>query len=140
MRITKRFARKEALLAGFRSKFELDFSKKIKSIHKKAEYEADKIPYIVPQQTKNYIPDWKIAPKTYIETKGLFSSTDRKKIILVLLHNPGIKLYLLFQNSKLTISKKSKTTYGDWADKNNIEWSDIKNITKWRKWFNEGLL
>lgn len=137
MRITKRFARKEALLAGFRSKFELDFSKKVKSIHKKAEYEAEKLSYTQPEQVKNYIPDWKIREKVFIETKGLLDSAGRKKILLVIKCNPDIKLYLLFQNSKLTLSKKSKTTYGDWASKNNIEWSDIKNITKWRKWFNE---
>ena len=128
MRTSKRTARKEAVANGFRSKFEFDFSKKLKSMKKKVEYETDKIIYTQPEQTKTYIPDWKIFDKTYIETKGIFSSQDRKKILAVIRDNPDIKLYILFQNSKLTLSKKSKTTYGEWCTKNGIIWADIKDI------------
>ena len=135
MKISKRTARKEALDNGFRSKFEFDFSKKLKSMRKVVKYEADKIIYMQPEQTKTYIPDWKICNKTYCETKGIFVSSDRKKILAVIRDNPDINLYILFQNSKLTLSKKSKTTYGEWCTKNGIIWADIKDINKWRKWF-----
>jgi len=135
MRITKRTARKEAIQNGFRSNFEFNFFKKIESLKLNVQYETDKLVYIQPEKKRNYLPDWKIKPKTYIETKGIFSSTDRQKILFVIKCNPEVKLYMLFQNSKLTLNKKSKTTYSDWCDKMHIEWADIKNERKWRQWF-----
>ena len=137
MKISKRFARKEAFANGYRSKFEYDFSKKLKELKLKAEYEANKIYYIQPEQTRSYCPDWKIRERTYIETKGRFTSADRKKILLVRECNPETKVYLLFQNSKVTLSKASKTTYGDWCDKNKIEWADIKEVKIWKGWFDK---
>lgn len=133
--ISRREARKEALKAGFRSNFEYEFSKKLKALKKKVSYETDKLLYTQPEVKRVYTPDWTIKKDVYIETKGIFSSVDRKKILLVLKSNPEITLYLLFQNSKLTLSKKSNTTYAEWCDKNNIKWADIKDINRWRKWF-----
>ena len=135
MRITKRIARKEAIQHGFRSNFEFNFFKKIESLKLKVQYEHDKLVYIQPEKKRNYLPDWKIKPYTYIETKGIFSSSDRQKILMVIKCNPEVKLYMLFQNSKLTLNKKSKTTYSDWCNKMCIEWADIKDERKWRKWF-----
>ena len=135
MRITKRTARKEATQNGFRSNFEFNFFKRIGALKLKAQYEIDKLLFIQPEKRRNYIPDWKIKPYTYIETKGLFSSADRQKILTVIKCNPEVKLYMLFQNSKVTLNKKSKTTYSNWCDKFGIEWSDIKDESKWRQWF-----
>lgn len=135
MRITKRKARKEALDNGFRSKFEFEFYKKIKGLKLKVEYESEKIHYIQPQKNRTYVPDWKINTGVFIETKGLFTAADRKKILLVREYNPKITVYLLFQNSKVTLSKTSKTSYGDWCDKNGIIWADIRDIRKWKGWF-----
>jgi Phage endonuclease I len=137
MRISKRTARKEAISKGYRSKFELDFSKKLKELKLKALYESEKIHYIQPEKRRTYNPDWTIGKNKYIEQKGRFTTSDRQKTLLVQLSNPNIKVYLIFQNSNITLSKVSNTTYGMWCDKNGIEWADIKNVTKWSKWFNE---
>ena len=135
MRITKRKARKEAFEHGFRSKFEFDFSKRLQALKLKAEYEKEKLDYIQPEKYRKYLPDWKIATDKYIETKGIFSASDRQKILYVMRANPSITIYILFQNSKVRLSKISKTTYGEWCTKNGIIWADIKDEKKWRQWF-----
>jgi hypothetical protein len=135
MRISKRKARKEAIANGYRSKFELTFANKLKELGLKAEYESEKIHYIQPEKVRTYNPDWTIRRDVYVETKGRFTASDRAKMVLVKRSNPNVVFYLLFQNSNVTLSKVSKTTYGQWCEKNNIEWADIKNITKWSKWF-----
>ena len=137
MRITKRKARKEAIANGYRSKFELTFANKLKELGLKAQYESEKIHYIQPEKVRTYNPDWTIRKGIYIETKGRFTASDRQKMLYVQQSNPNEVFYLLFQNSSVTLSKASKTTYGQWCDKNGIEWADIKNERKWSKWFNE---
>jgi hypothetical protein len=135
MRISKRVARKESIEHGFRSKFEFTFSKELKRLNLFAEYEPDKFKYKQPELIRSYCPDWKIRESVYIETKGNFSSSDRKKILWFRESNPDIKIYMLFMRSNNTLSKVSKTKYSDWCDKNNIEWADIKDIKKWKSWF-----
>lgn len=135
MRSSKRFARKTAFEHGFRSNFEYDFSKLLIQYNLKATYETEKIKYIVPEAKKTYCPDWVIGTSTYIETKGVFSATDRKKILLVRKSNPETTVYLLFQNSKVRLSKKSNTTYAEWCNKNEIIWADIRDIKRWTSWF-----
>ena len=135
MRISKRVARKESIENGFRSKFEFDFSKELVKLGLHAEYEADKFKYTQPEITRSYCPDWKIREGVYIETKGNFSSSDRKKILWFRESNPDIKIYMLFMRSINTLSRLSTTKYSDWCDKNNVEWADIKDKKKWKNWF-----
>lgn len=135
MRITKRVARKEAFANGYRSKFELTFANKLKELGLRALYESEKIHYVQPQKVRTYNPDWTIGKDVFIETKGRWTGADRQKMLHVIRSNPFVTFYMLFQNSNVTLSKVSKTTYGMYCDKNNIEWADIKNITKWSKWF-----
>lgn len=103
----------------------------------KAIYEKDKIAYTVPETSRTYHPDWFIGDRRYIETKGRFTSYDRSKTLWVRKSNPEITVYLLFQDSKKTLSKKSKTTYGDWCNKHGIPWADIRDTEKWKGWFND---
>jgi hypothetical protein len=135
MRTTKRKARKEAFEHGFRSNFEYMFSKELKKRKLKADYEPDKIKYEQPAVIRTYCPDWKIKENVYIETKGIFSAADRKKLLNVQRCNPNITVYMLFMSARNTLSRTSKTTYGDWCDKNGVVWADIRNTKKWRSWF-----
>jgi len=86
------------------------------------EYEPDKFDYVIPASQHRYNPDFKIRDKVYIETKGLFSYADRTKMKLVKEAHPDITIYLCFMNANLTLGKKSKTTYADWADKHGFQW------------------
>ncbi len=93
-------------------------------------YEADSLTFITPAQKHRYTPDWKIRDGVYIETKGLFTAADRKKMLLVIEQNPGVQFLIVFQrNNKL--SKKSKTTYGDWCTKHAILWCLFSEQDLW---------
>lgn len=135
MRITKRVARKEAYEHGYRSKFEFTFSERLKELKLKAKYESSKLKYIVPQTTRTYTPDWEIGKDIFIETKGRFTASDRKKILLVKAANPKVKVYMLFQNAQVKLSKVSNTTYAEWCNKNEIIWADIRDEDTWKGWF-----
>ena len=84
------------------------------------EYETDKIKYIVPESKHTYTPDFTVTKNVYIETKGLWTGADRKKAVLIKEQHPNVTiLYVLQRNQGL--SKKSKTTYLDWAAKNGLD-------------------
>lgn len=57
-----------------------------------------------------------------IETKGKFTSQDRKKMKLVTEQYPWIDIRMLFQRDQ-PIRKGSKTLYSDWCRKNNIQFA-----------------
>lgn len=99
----------------YKSKFEED----VANFYKLTEYETESIKYTL---INNYTPDFKIKNNTYVECKGFFKPSDRRKMLEVIKQHPDIKLVMFFQNSKVKLGKRSKTTYGDWCDKHGIEW------------------
>lgn len=82
-----------------------------------------------------YTPDfWLPDYGFYLETKGKFTPTDRKKMQLVRRDNPEVDIRMVFMtDNKLT--KKSKKRYSDWADDNGYKYS-IGDIDD--EWFEEG--
>ena len=127
--------RRLAKAVGYRSNFEIVFKTAFEKLGYSAKYEAKTIMYIQPEKPRKYTPDWEVQEGIYIETKGRFPPEERQKVLWVRESNPKIKVYMLFQNSSVTLSKRSKTTYGDWCTKHGIEWADISEVDKWRKWF-----
>ena len=119
----------------YRSGFEAKFAELLKANKLKASYELDRVKFTQPSCIRTYNPDWTIRDGVYIETKGRFTGADRKKMLWVRESNPNIRVYMLFMRSSVTLSKASKTTYGDWCDKNGIEWADIKDHKRWKDWF-----
>ena len=97
-------------------------------------YESRRIPYIIQRQ---YVPDFELSNGILIETKGRFTSEDRSKIRRVVQDDPKLVLILVFSRPYNTLSKKSRTTYGDWCTKNSIVWFSfdgfVEFITKNRK-------
>jgi predicted nuclease of restriction endonuclease-like RecB superfamily len=95
------------------------------SFKSEVDYEPDKIKYVIPESHHIYTPDFKVRnKKIYIETKGKWTRQDRKKMLLVIQQHPDKKFYMYFQSGNKPINRGSKTSYGDWCDKNGIEWSD----------------
>ena len=109
---------------GFKSGLEETISQQIESQGIKVEYETEKVPYIIPASNHTYSPDFKLPNGIRVETKGRFVAADRKKHLLVKEHNPQLDIRFVFSNSKNKISKKSKTTYGDWCEKNGYKYAD----------------
>jgi hypothetical protein len=90
-------------------------------------YEVDKFPYVL---TCHYTPDWKITDKLYVESKGLFSQEDRRKMKVVKETYPHVTFILCFQNANKKIAKNSKTTYAKWATKNGFIWCELPDLIK----------
>ena len=105
----------------YKSKFE----EQIAPILGKNSYEVDKFPYVL---ECNYTPDWKVSDKLYVESKGLFSQEDRRKMKKIKDTYPNITFILCFQNSDKKIAKNSKTTYKQWAVKNGFHWCTLNNL------------
>lgn len=102
--------------APFKSKFEeqvaelYDFS---------GTYEITKIAYTL---TNVYTPDFTLKENVFLECKGFFKPSDRRKMLEVIKQHPDKTFIMLFQNSTVKLTKKSKTSYGDWCDKHGITW------------------
>ena len=98
-------------------------------------YEEEKITYTIPETLHKYTPDFRIKKSNnrilYIETKGRWVTADRKKLKLVKEQHPELDIRILFQNAKNKISKKSKTTYGDYADKIGLPWAEKTIPDSW---------
>ncbi len=94
-------------------------------------FEALKVPYIQPQSSHTYTPDFVLPSGIVIETKGLFQTADRQKQIMVKAQHPALDLRFVFWNAQAKISKNSKTTYAMWADKNGFLWAHRKIPESW---------
>ena len=116
----------------FRSLLEKVFAERLHDLELPAKFEAETFEYV---KKSHYTPDFKIGPNTFIETKGHFSSADRGKLLAFKDQYPQVTIILVFGRAKNFLSKKSDTTYGEWATKHGFEWIDIKeNIPK--SWWN----
>jgi hypothetical protein len=123
-KVTKKSGNWVARKYGFKSGLEENISVQIESKGIKVEYETEKVAYTIPASQHTYNPDFKLPNGIFVETKGRFVAADRKKHLLVKAQNPTLDIRFVFSNSKNKITKTSKTTYGDWCDKNGYTYSD----------------
>ena len=80
-----------------------------------------------------YTPDFVLDNGIIIETKGLFTSEDRRKHIEVQKQHPELDIRFVFTNERSKLYKGSKTTYGMWCDKNNFKYATRIIPLKWLK-------
>jgi hypothetical protein len=120
---------------GFKSGLEEKIAIELTNKNVNFGYEEEKIVYTIPESLHKYTPDFKIKKSQdrilYVETKGRWVTTDRKKLKLVKEQHPELDIRILFQNAKNKISKNSKTTYGDYADKIGILWAEKTIPDSW---------
>jgi hypothetical protein len=69
----------------------------------------------------------------FVETKGRFTASDRAKHILVKEQHPNLDIRFVFTNPNQRISKRSKTTYADWCDKNGFKYAHALVPVEWIK-------
>lgn len=96
-------------------------------------FEGRKVTYTTPPQEHTYTPDFELPNGVIIETKGYFTSDDRKKMRLVKEQHPELDIRMLFGNSRNKINKKSKTTYADWCRKYGYQFADKVIPEEWIK-------
>ena len=116
--------RRAAVAAGWRSGFEMETAAYLEERGVYFEFEKYKLAYVVPSRDAKYTPDFYVTTrsgKTIIcETKGLFATADRQKMILVKQYHPDLDIRMVFSNWNSRISPKSKTTYKMWCEKHNF--------------------
>jgi hypothetical protein len=98
----------------------------------KFKYEETRIPYAV-SETRHYTPDFQLPNGIYIETKGRFLPSDRKKHLLVQKQYPELDIRFVFSNPKAKIRKGSKTSYADWCDKHGFLYAQEYIPVEWVK-------
>lgn len=115
---------------SFRSKFEeAVYTKAIENGGKLA-FEPKFFDYVL---NLRYLVDFELANGVYIETKGRLTAVDRRKMLAVKYANPDIDIRFIFQRSKNTLTKRSKTTYAQWAEKNGFKWAEGAIPVSWLK-------
>jgi len=124
---------KNARKLGFRSGFEVRIASQLDKMKVNYQYEVLKVSYTRPSKQTTYTPDFVLPNKIIIEAKGLFSTKDRQKHLLIQKQNPKLDIRFVFSNSKLKLNKKSKTTYGMWCETHGFKYAD-ENVPK--EWIN----
>jgi hypothetical protein len=82
-----------------------------------------------PAELAFYMPDWvNEREQILVETKGQFTSKDRKKALLVKKWFPSWLHIFVFERPHNKLTKRSKTTYAMWCDENNIPWLGIGDM------------
>lgn len=109
---------------GRRSRFEDRITDQLEALGVRYDYEGIRLAYT--PKDRVYIPDFTITrPRgsvIHVEAKGYFTSADRSKMLAVKREYPELDIRFVFQRNN-TLSKKSKTTYAEWAAANGFPWA-----------------
>lgn len=119
LRLKRAYADRRGVAEGYRSGLELDMATFLTEGGHDFVYEPQdqKARYLVPAVYKFYLPDFILPNGLIIETKGQFSSADRKKHLLIKASCPELDIRFVFNNPNTKIGKKSTTTYAMWCEK-----------------------
>lgn len=111
----------------FRSGFELNFAKDLKSRGIEYKYEEGLIHY---QQQRYYKPDFILDNGIVIETKGYFYSADRTKHRLIKKQHPDLDIRFVFMNPD-SKGENSKLTNAQWCDKFGFKYAKLTLPKEW---------
>ena len=128
--MTRRFPKRKKL-GVFKSSLEKSIAASIKCREILVKYETFKIGYIKPVSNHTYTPDFLLPNNVIIEAKGLFSTQDRKKHILVKEQHPELDIRFVFSRSSSKLYKGSKTTYADWCNRHGFLYADTDIPKEW---------
>lgn len=123
--------RQRAISEGYRSGLEEATAEYLTSKGVGYKYEELVIGYTMPEKTHKYTPDFELPNGIIIETKGRFLTSDRQKHIRIKKQHPSYDIRFVFSNSKAKLSKVSKTTYGQWCEKNGFKYADKVIPQEW---------
>jgi hypothetical protein len=110
---------------AFRSGLEEKVADLLVNLGVSYEYESTKVPYVL---QCNYTPDFLLPNGVYLETKGQLDADDRRKMKAVKAANPELDIRFVFQSPYNRISKGSRTTYAQWAEKHGFPWCSYLTI------------
>lgn len=106
----------------YKSGFEAKGAAYLESLGVPVLYETQKIRYVVPEKSRNYIPDFTLPNGIVCEFKGKLDRDVREKMALVIEQNPDKDIRFLFmRDNKMT--KTSKMRYSGWCEKRGIKYA-----------------
>lgn len=119
----------------YKSKFERRLAVGFRKAKLGFQYEPKRFKFTQPAIERVYTPDWWLPDVgVYVESKGKLTPEERKKLVWWRQAHPDVPFVLIFQRARNPIRKGSKTTYGDWATKNNFIWFDFQEFEKFKEW------
>ena len=121
---------RQAIKHGYRSGLEERVSKELEEAGVKYEYETQKIKDRV-EEDRTYTPDFILPNGIIVETKGRFTTADRKKHLLIQKQHPKLDIRFVFQNSRAKLYKGAKSTYAQWCDKHGFMYADKSIPEEW---------
>jgi hypothetical protein len=128
----KKFTKRQvAQKYGFRSGLEQDVSQWLTDRGIDPQYEKHIISYVKPETKHKYHPDFRLPNGIFVETKGRLVAADVKKHLLIQKQHPELDIRFVFQNPNAKMTKASKTTYAQWADKNGFLWAEKSIPEAW---------
>jgi hypothetical protein len=123
--------RANGLRHGFRSGLEERNARHLEAHGQAVLYEQRRIKYTIPAKVHTYTPDFELHNGILVETKGMWETKDRAKLLYIKTQYPDLDLRLLFSRASNTIYKGSPTTYGDWATAHEFKWAEKLIPIEW---------
>ena len=119
-------ARKYGYRSGLEHKISIDLKeRKVKYLYEKIKIEWEDLCY------RTYTPDFVLNNGIIIESKGMFTASDRRKHLLIQKQHPELDIRFVFSNCNSKLNKRSKTTYASWCDKHNFLYATKKVPLDW---------
>ena len=72
---------------------------------------------------RTYTPDFVLDNGIIIETKGMFTTADRRKHVCVKKQHPDLDIRFVFENSNRKLYKNAKSTYAQWCIKHGFRYN-----------------
>jgi hypothetical protein len=113
----------------FRSKFEAAVAASLKKRGLPFNYEGQALPYKI---EAIYTPDFILPNGVIVETKGLFDSDDRRKMVAVKQQHPELDIRIVFMKADVKLSRAPRSlTYWQWAERHSFIWAEGHIPTTW---------
>ena len=117
---------------GYRSGLELKTAKYLDDLLIKYKYEKVKIEW-EDLTYRTYTPDFVLYNGIIIETKGMFTTADRKKHLAIKKQHPQLDIRFVFENSNRRLRKGAKTRYYQWCNRYDFDYYDRIIPEEWLK-------
>ena len=82
---------------------------------------------------RTYTPDFILPNGIIIETKGMFTTDDRRKHLAIKKQHPKLDIRFVFENGRRKLRKGAKSTYEIWCDRYGFECYDRIVPESWLK-------
>jgi hypothetical protein len=113
----------------YRSKFESAVALSLAKRGLSFSYEGQALPYKIEAV---YTPDFILPNGVIVETKGLFDSDDRRKMVAVKDQHPELDIRLCFMKADVKLSRAPRSiTYWQWAERHGFLWCEGHIPTTW---------